>query len=100
MKIRLVFRGFSDDTLIFRETKEIEEHDMENVLPAIAVEHGCAMVTYPNVTIEIEFLDEPDVNRRFFRFGTTPARMRQPFEIDMAMSDEMKREALEKWGKG
>jgi len=31
--------------------------------------------------IEIEFLDEADVNRRFFRIGTNPAGMIRPWRV-------------------
>jgi hypothetical protein len=82
MTIRLAIRGYAGDTLVFRDNLVIETEQMDTLLTDIAEEHMEMIAAHQdNFTIEIEFLDEPDVNQRFFRFGSTPDRMVQPIRI-------------------
>jgi hypothetical protein len=71
---RVAFRGFAAGVLQFEELVDVDEKDIDTVIPALAEKHTTALVAYPH-TIEIEFLDEPNPHERFFRFGTDPAGM-------------------------
>lgn len=82
-KIALVFRGYAEARLVFEERAEIEETELENVLPALAERHGKALACHELHMIEIEFLNEPDPMQRFLRFGTDPAGMVAPIRIDL-----------------
>lgn len=79
MKVRLAVRGFAEKTLIFSERIEVDEHELET----IAERQVKRMADYPKHMIELEFLDEPNVNQRFFRFGTSPVGMVLPFSIKL-----------------
>lgn len=72
MKIRV--RGYSGKTLVLDEQIDTENEDLET----LAKRHITRIVDYPKHMLEVEFLDEPDVNQRFFRFGTDPSRMVMP----------------------
>lgn len=78
MKTRLAFRGFVDGTVLFEEFVEVEDAAIETLLPDLAEKHATAMAEHELHMIEIEFLDEPDQQQRFFRFGTDPSRMVDP----------------------
>ena len=78
MKTRLAVRGYAGKILVFEE--QIEVDDPED-LEIIAERQMKQLLPYRKHLLEIEFLDEPDVNQRFFRFGTDPARMVRPIPI-------------------
>lgn len=80
--VRLAIRGFVHGKRLFEERVEVDPDLMEDLLPGLASQHAAAMASHDLHMIEIEFLDEPDVNERFFRFGTDPAGMVMPIEID------------------
>lgn len=78
-KIRVVVRGFANGSMrVFEEPLEIDAHEIDQALPAIAERHAEALMLYDRHYIEIEFLDEPDQDQRFFRFGTDPSAMVLP----------------------
>lgn len=77
--IRLRIRAFSGKTKLFDERIECEEHELD----AIAERQIKRLVDYPKHMIEVEFLDEPNVNQRFLRFGSDPTGMVQPFCIKL-----------------
>jgi len=80
--MRIAIRGFAAGTLLFEDTVVmVDEAALENLLPTLAEEHATAMAEHRLHMIEIEFLDEPDPLQRFFRFGTDPSQMVEPFEI-------------------
>lgn len=96
MKIRLAFRGYAGPVLVLREEAEVDVDEMETVLPKLAAKHVNIMAIYADVTLEVEFLDEPDPMKRFFRMGTTPAAMREPITVDITDAKSIE-EGLKKW---
>ena len=80
---RLVIRGYAGKELKFEERVEVPVAKMHEVLPGLAEKHATALVAHDLHMIEIEFLDEPDVNERFFRFGSDPGGMVQPFAVPL-----------------
>ena len=79
-KTRVAIRGFQKTLLVFEERFELTEAELESTLPGIAERHAIMLVGAPHM-IEIEFLDEENLNERFFRFGTDPAGMVAPIAI-------------------
>ncbi len=88
MKTHLAIRGFAEGVRQFEDLVELdpESQDLENLLPALAKKHatamaekhGEAMAAHELQMIEIEFLDEPDPEQRYFRFGSDPRHMVAP----------------------
>ena len=79
MIIRLRVRGYGTGRLIFDEKIDGEESDLER----IAVQQINRLLCYRKHMVEVEFLDEPDLQQRFFRVGTDKSRMVQPIEISL-----------------
>lgn len=78
--MRLAIRGWADGKQVFEDLVDAEIADMET----LAEKQGKRLLALGGThMIEIEFLDEPNPNERFFRFGTDPRGMRLPFEIDI-----------------
>jgi hypothetical protein len=84
VNIRLAIRGFAGPQLKFKDVIEIEDSELDSVLPGLAAKHANALQSHELHMIEIEFLDEPDPLQRFFRFGTDPSGMVVPIEINLA----------------
>jgi hypothetical protein len=83
--IRIAIRGWRDDVRVFEELINLRsDADLESVLPAAAERHAELLAEAPHM-IEIEFLDEPDLEERFFRFGTDPTRMVRPIPIGIKL---------------
>jgi hypothetical protein len=83
VKQRIAIRGFAAGKMLFEDRIDLDEAGLENLLPALATKHATAMVAHRLHVIEIEFLDEPDPNQRFFRFGTDPGGMVLPIQIKL-----------------
>jgi hypothetical protein len=79
---RLAIRGYAGRRIIFEEFTDLGDDDIEDLLPELAEKHVLRLVGSPHM-IEIEFLDEPNVNERFFRFGTDPSSMVAPLRVDL-----------------
>jgi hypothetical protein len=77
--IRLAIRAFSGKTKLFDERIECEEKELDT----LAERQIKRLIEYPKHMLEIEFLDEPDLNQRFFRFGTDPRGMVLPISIKL-----------------
>lgn len=75
--MRVTVRGFGDGRLLFEETVDLGEDQVE----ALATRHAVHLADYSRYIIEIEFMDEPDPLQRFFRFGTDPAAMVWPVAV-------------------
>lgn len=78
--MRIAVRGYVGEKLLFEDRVDIED-DMQ-AIEALATSHAKRLMDYPH-TVEIEFLDEPDPNARFFRFGTQTTGMVGPVAIDL-----------------
>jgi hypothetical protein len=83
MIIRVVIRGYAAGKVQFEDRVLIADTDLEKLLPDVAERHAKAMAEHRLHYIEFEFLDEPDPNQRFFRFGTDPSGMVMPIEVDL-----------------
>lgn len=84
MIIHVAIRGFAAGKKVFEDQVVIADTDLEKLLPALAEKHAKAMAEHRLHMIEIEFLDEPDPLQRFFRIGTDPSGMVDPFPIDLS----------------
>ena len=80
--IRLAIRGYGNGRLVFTERIELPDSALDD-LSSISETHALRLIPYERYMIEIEFLDEPDINQRFFRFGTDPVQMVQPVQFRM-----------------
>jgi len=78
-----MIRGFAGRQLIFEEPAEVTPAELATLVSTLAVKHAAGMKALPRNMIEIEFLDEPDPNQRFWRFGTDPAGMVAPIAIPL-----------------
>jgi hypothetical protein len=74
--MRLAFRGYCDGQKVM---EEFVDSDAEIGATAEAQLQRLKNIVgdKPNM-VEIEFLDEPNPMKRFFRFGTDPRRMIEP----------------------
>lgn len=81
--MRLAIRGFAEGRIKFEDAIDLPEAQIENLLPDLAQKHAAALAAHELHMIEIEFLDDPDPNARFFRFGTDPEGMVAPIGIGL-----------------
>lgn len=80
---RLAIRGFAGGCLRFEDLLDANDDEIEKLIPSLAEKHVNSFRDRELHMIEIEFLDEPNVNERFFRFGTDPAGMVMPIAVDL-----------------
>lgn len=81
--MRIAIRGFAGDVMKFEDRIDRPIDELEALLPELAEKHGKALAESELHMIEIEFLDEPDRDQAFFRFGTDPRGMVQPIALNM-----------------
>jgi hypothetical protein len=79
MKLRVMVRGFLRGRQVFEQPRLVDDE----MTGRLAEEHVNAMVMGEIDSIELEFLDEPDANERFFRIGTNPQDMVMPIRVDL-----------------
>jgi hypothetical protein len=77
---RFAVRGFADGEKVFEESMEVNR-GVE--LCELMRKHVERIVAAPNHMIEVEYLDEPDPMKRFFRLGSDPCGMVAPIPIDL-----------------
>ena len=77
---RLMIRTYINGTLQSAERVDIADDEPESRIPQLAEEHARRLAHQPGM-IEFEFLDEPNLNERFFRIGTDPSLMVMPHRI-------------------
>lgn len=75
----IMVRGYAGRALLFQEKVDTEALG-QDAMRKLAEEQLERVTPFPLHMIEIEFLDEPDVNKRFFRFGSDTSRMVNPAE--------------------
>jgi hypothetical protein len=82
-RIRVAIRGFVGRACQFQELVDVPEEDeaLDKLIEEITKRHGAQMAAHELHMIEIEFLDDPDPEKRFFRFGTDPAGMVAPVAL-------------------
>jgi len=90
---RIAVRGYAGKKVLFEDRVDGPDEDLENFVSQMAVSHAHSMAAHTRHMIEIEFLDEPNQNERFFRFGTDPAGMVMPVAIPL--HDDPKANAAE-----
>jgi hypothetical protein len=83
MIVNIAIRGFLGRRKLFESQVPIESSALDQLLPDLAETHSTAMAAGELDMIEIEFLDEPNVNERFFRIGTNSRGMVKPMAIDL-----------------
>lgn len=77
----IVVRGYAGRALLFQEKVDCDALD-DDAMRKIIEEQLGRIAPFPKHLIEIEFLDEPDVMKRFCRIGTDTGRMVNPEESD------------------
>lgn len=86
--MHVIVRGYAgndrkrDLELIFRENAEMDGRNADFV-KEIAERHAAFMAEHKRWMIEFEFLDIPEAEGRFFRFGSSPAGMVLPIAISV-----------------
>lgn len=83
MKMAIAIRGYAGGKVQFKELALLEDDHLEEVIRHLALKHCAALAAHKLHMIEIEFLDEPNQDERFFRFGTDPSGMVMPIELDL-----------------
>ena len=83
---RIIVRGYAKGQLLFEQAGE----DSAEAVQAVFKQFAQALIDNPLHAIEVENLDEPNVNDRFFRFGTDPDAgaahgrgLVMPLEVDL-----------------
>lgn len=77
--MNVTIRVFINGELRRQDTCKFAAEGPDESFVRMAANH-MALIGGPNVPhmIEFEFLDEPNINRRFLRFGTDPSLMAKP----------------------
>jgi len=83
MTIHLAIRGYLKSTLQWESLVDIDSDKLDELLPSLAEKHAEECVAGKLGMIEIEFLDEPNENERYFRMGVDPSGMVMPMEIKL-----------------
>lgn len=78
-KVRMCIRVYGDGHLLSKEWVEAGEDEMRR----IGEEHTKLLGRFERGMVEIEFLDEPDPEQRFFRVGNDPSMMVNPTRIKL-----------------
>jgi hypothetical protein len=79
---RVAIRGWKNGVLVIDDHLEIADDQLDVDVPQLAERHAKLLADAPYM-IEVEFLDELNIEERFFRFGTDPRRMVKPLTIDL-----------------
>lgn len=82
MTHELMVRGFKRGALVWEEKLVMLEMDLERLIPTLVDEHVAQMRDGTIGMIEIEFLNIPEAEGRFFRIGTEPDGMVLPMRLD------------------
>ena len=85
--IRLAIRGYVGRTVVFEDRVDVPFPDLGTLLPTLAEQHATKLAAHDLHMVEIEFLDEPNEQERFFRFGTDPSGMVMPIAFPLGEGD-------------
>lgn len=86
----LAVRVFVNGVLQSTERVTVRDDEIDRVIGGLAEKHAKELMLFERHMVEIEFLDEPDVTQRFFRFGTDPSGMVLPLPVDLDKLDHGK----------
>jgi len=77
--MRVAVRGWGDGRKLFDEVIDADEEALETIAPRLIQR----VIGYKRNMLEIEFLDEPNNNERYFRFGSDPTMMVEPIQVKL-----------------
>lgn len=81
MTIRLAIRLFGSGKLIHEDRLAVLSEHIDTLIPQLVAEHLERLADHPKNMVEIEFLDEPNLQQRFYRMGTDPGGMAAPIAV-------------------
>jgi hypothetical protein len=80
--VRINMRGFLGDKLIFLSQMELDDKQIDSLVPELAEKHAEEMVASKLSMIEFEFPDDPP-EARFMRLGLDASGMMMPIQINL-----------------
>ena len=81
--VRIAIRGFADGELKFEDRIDLPRRLSKRSFPAWPRSTRPGAGAYNLSMIEVQFLDEPDPEQAFFRFGNDPRGMVRPVAVDL-----------------
>jgi hypothetical protein len=79
--MRVMVRAYKEGKLLWEKEQTIAESE----IVTLGEHHASEMAAGRIGMVEIEFLDDPNPNERFFRIGLEPHGMVWPVEVDLTL---------------